>query len=78
MALTKVNKYTNLKIKEEKSAKDEEEYKHIILPNGLNVYLYNKEGFNSTYVTYSVNYGSIDNEFVPYNMDDSIQGYSAH
>ena len=73
MALTKVNKYTNLKIKEEKSAKYEEEYKHIILPNGLNVYLYNKEGFNSTYVTYSVNYGSIDNEFVPYNMDEYVK-----
>ena len=52
-------------IKDEKSTFFEEEYTFVVLPNGLRIYLYNKEGYNSTYVTYSTKYGSIDNEFIP-------------
>ncbi len=33
------------------------------LPNGLNVYVLPKEGFQKTYATFSTNYGSVDNHF---------------
>jgi len=35
------------------------------LPNGLDVYILPKKGFNKTYATFTTNYGSIDNHFVP-------------
>jgi len=35
------------------------------LPNGLQVYLMPKPGFNKTYATFTTRYGSIDNEFLP-------------
>jgi len=35
------------------------------LPNGLDVYILPKNGFNKTYATFTTKYGSIDNEFVP-------------
>lgn len=36
---------------------------HELLPNGLNVYLLPKPGFQKTYATFSTKYGSIDNRF---------------
>ncbi|WP_127583842.1 EF-P 5-aminopentanol modification-associated protein YfmH [Paenibacillus koleovorans] len=36
---------------------------HEKLPNGLNVYLLPKPGFQKTYATFSTHYGSIDNHF---------------
>ena len=38
------------------------------LENGLRVYMIPKPGFNKTYATFTTNYGSIDNEFVPLNQ----------
>lgn len=35
------------------------------LDNGLGVYLYNKEGVNNNYVTFTTKFGSIYNEFIP-------------
>ena len=39
------------------------------LRNGLDVYLYNKDNFHNNYVTYTTKYGSVYNEFIPYNQD---------
>ena len=35
------------------------------LENGLDIYLYNKEGITNNYVTFTTKFGSIYNEFVP-------------
>ncbi|OCA85411.1 zinc protease [Bacillus sp. FJAT-27225] len=35
------------------------------LPNGLDVYILPKQGFNKTYATFTTKYGSIDNTFKP-------------
>ena len=35
------------------------------LPNGLQVYMLPKPGFNKSYATFTTKYGSIDNEFIP-------------
>ncbi len=35
------------------------------LDNGLEVYLFNKESFKSSYVTFTTKYGSVYNEFIP-------------
>lgn len=43
---------------------DEEIY-YEKLSNGLDVYLYSKEGMNNNYVTFTTKFGSIYNEFVP-------------
>ncbi|WP_046174997.1 EF-P 5-aminopentanol modification-associated protein YfmH [Domibacillus indicus] len=45
---------------------------HEQLDNGLNVYILPKKGFNKTYVTFTTNYGSIDNEFIPNGESDFI------
>ena len=37
-----------------------------VLPNGLTVYLLPKNDYHKTYGLFSTNYGSIDNEFIPY------------
>ncbi|NVF18602.1 insulinase family protein [Enterococcus faecium] len=39
---------------------------HEVLPNGLTVYLLPKNDYHKTYGLFSTNYGSIDNEFIPY------------
>ena len=39
------------------------------LKNGLDVYLYTKDNFHNNYVTYTTRYGSVYNEFVPYNSN---------
>lgn len=41
----------------------QESYHYLVLANGLKVVLYPKEGYNSTYVIYSTNFGSDDIEF---------------
>lgn len=43
----------------------QEELYHEKLPNGLNVYILPKKGFNKTYATFTTKYGSVDNTFVP-------------
>ncbi|OES43552.1 EF-P 5-aminopentanol modification-associated protein YfmH [Domibacillus iocasae] len=45
---------------------------HEQLDNGLNVYILPKKGFNKTYVTFTTNYGSIDNEFIPNGESDFV------
>lgn len=43
----------------------DEEIGYEKLENGLDVYLYNKEGCTNNYVTFTTKFGSIYNEFVP-------------
>ena len=43
----------------------EEEVFYEKLSNGLDVYLYSKEGVANNYVTFTTKFGSINNEFVP-------------
>lgn len=45
---------------------------HEKLENGLNVFILPKEGFNKTYVTFTTNYGSVDNEFIPNGKSEFI------
>jgi len=42
------------------------------LPNGLQVYLMPKAGFNKTYATFTTEYGSIDNHFIPIGETEAI------
>ncbi|ALC90952.1 zinc protease [Bacillus sp. FJAT-18017] len=42
-----------------------EELYYEKLPNGLDVYILPKQGFNKTYATFTTKYGSIDNTFKP-------------
>lgn len=42
------------------------------LPNGLEVYILPKSGFNKTYATFTTKYGSIDNEFIPLSKDEKL------
>lgn len=46
---------------------------HEALPNGLTVYLLPKNDYHKTYGLFSTNYGSIDNEFIPYGSDKKIK-----
>jgi predicted Zn-dependent peptidase len=41
----------------------QETYFYEKLPNGLQIYLLPKDGYNKTYATFTTNYGSIDNVF---------------
>ncbi|MCQ6280134.1 EF-P 5-aminopentanol modification-associated protein YfmH [Bacillus sp. EB600] len=43
----------------------QEELFYEKLPNGLNVYILPKKGFNKTFATFTTKYGSVDNHFVP-------------
>jgi predicted Zn-dependent peptidase len=43
------------------------------LPNGLDVYILPKQGFNKTYATFTTKYGSIDNHFVPLKKKEPIK-----
>ena len=51
---------------------DEEIY-YKKLENGLDVYLYTKEGCTNNYVTFTTKFGSIYNEFVPIGETDMIK-----
>ena len=44
-----------------------------MLPNGLQVYLVPKAGFNKTYATFTTKYGSIDNHFTPLGKTEPIR-----
>ncbi|MBD8068235.1 EF-P 5-aminopentanol modification-associated protein YfmH [Bacillus sp. PS06] len=43
----------------------QEELYYEKLPNGLDVYVLPKKGFNKTYATFTTKYGSVDNQFIP-------------
>lgn len=47
-----------------------ETYYQTKLPNGLTVTMLPKAGFHKTYATFTTNYGSIDNTFVPAGSDE--------
>ncbi|WP_264447781.1 EF-P 5-aminopentanol modification-associated protein YfmH [Bacillus cereus] len=40
------------------------------LPNGLDVYILPKQGFNKTFATFTTKYGSVDNTFVPLGKEE--------
>ena len=46
---------------------------HEVLPNGLTVYLLPKNDYHKTYGLFSTNYGSIDNEFIPYGEKEKVK-----
>ena len=43
------------------------------LDNGLNVYIVPKENCNNIYVTFTTDYGSVQNEFIPFGEDKMIK-----
>lgn len=51
----------------------QEELYHEKLPNGLNVYILPKKGFNKTFATFTTKYGSVDNHFVPLGKDEYVK-----
>jgi predicted Zn-dependent peptidase len=51
----------------------QEELYHEKLPNGLNVYILPKKGFNKTFATFTTKYGSIDNNFVPFGKEEYVK-----
>ncbi|MGG3466698.1 pitrilysin family protein [Neobacillus pocheonensis] len=51
----------------------QEELFHEKLPNGLNVYILPKKGFNKTYATFTTKYGSVDNNFVPIGKNEYVK-----
>ncbi len=42
------------------------------LPNGLDVFILPKKGFSKTYVSFTTNYGSVDNTFIPNNQKELV------
>ncbi|WP_342430622.1 pitrilysin family protein [Neobacillus sp. FSL H8-0543] len=50
----------------------QEELYHEKMPNGLNVYILPKKGFNKTYATFTTKYGSVDNTFVPFGKEEYV------
>ncbi|WP_078547004.1 EF-P 5-aminopentanol modification-associated protein YfmH [Litchfieldia alkalitelluris] len=50
----------------------QEELFHEKLPNGLEVYILPKSGFNKTYATFTTKYGSIDNQFIPLGKNELV------
>ena len=50
-----------------------EEIYYEKLENGLDIYLYNKEGCTNNYVTFTTKFGSIYNEFIPCDSDKMIK-----
>jgi len=51
----------------------QEELFHEKLPNGLDVYVLPKKGFNKTYATFTTKYGSIDNQFAPLGKQEIVK-----
>lgn len=43
------------------------------LDNGLKVFVLEKKDFNKTYATFTTNYGSVDNHFVPLGKSESVK-----
>lgn len=50
-----------------------EEIYYEKLDNGLDVYLYNKDGCSNNYVTFTTKFGSINNEFIPISKEKFIK-----
>ena len=50
-----------------------EEIYYEKLDNGLDVYLYNKDGCSNNYVTFTTKFGSINNEFIPISKEEFIK-----
>ena len=50
---------------------DERVYKHE-LNNGLRLFVIPKKGFQKTYVTYTTQFGSLDNTFKPHHKDQYV------
>ncbi|WP_453996826.1 EF-P 5-aminopentanol modification-associated protein YfmH [Bacillus nitroreducens] len=50
----------------------QEDLFHEKLQNGLNVYILPKKGFNKTYATFTTNYGSVDNQFIPLGKNEYV------
>ncbi|MFA9558022.1 EF-P 5-aminopentanol modification-associated protein YfmH [Evansella sp. AB-rgal1] len=46
---------------------------HEELPNGLQVYVLPKPGFNKTFATFTTKYGSIDNNFTPLGEKEALR-----
>lgn len=44
-----------------------------VMPNGLRVYVLPKQGFSKTFATFTTDYGSIDNAFVPIGQKQSVE-----
>ncbi|SFA73135.1 MULTISPECIES: pitrilysin family protein [unclassified Bacillus (in: firmicutes)] len=51
----------------------QEELYYEKLPNGLDVYILPKKGFNKTYATFTTKYGSIDNHFQPHDKNELVK-----
>jgi predicted Zn-dependent peptidase len=51
----------------------QEELYHEKLPNGLNVYILPKKGFNKTFATFTTKYGSVDNTFAPLGKNEFVK-----
>jgi predicted Zn-dependent peptidase len=51
----------------------QEDLYHEKFPNGLNVYILPKKGFNKTFATFTTKYGSIDNNFVPLGKEEYVK-----
>lgn len=51
----------------------QEELYHEKLNNGLEIYILPKKEFNKTYATFTTNYGSIDNHFVPLGKNEFLK-----
>src|SRR6476620_10614708 len=51
----------------------QEELYHEKLPNGLNVYILPKKGFNKSYATFTTKYGSVDNHFMPLGKNEFLK-----
>lgn len=51
----------------------QEELYYEQMANGLKVYVLPKPGFNKTFATFTTNYGSIDNEFIPLGQKEYVK-----
>ena len=51
----------------------QEELYYEKLANGLKVYILPKKGFNKTFCTFTTNYGSVDNTFIPLDGSEFTQ-----
>jgi hypothetical protein len=47
-------------------------YSHILINNGLRLFVIPKKGFQKTYVTYTTQFGSLDNTFKPHHKDQYV------
>lgn len=50
---------------------DERVFEHE-LTNGLRLFVIPKNGFQKTFVTYTTQFGSLDNTFKPHNQNDFV------